>query len=184
MTHREVWTSLETRQEDIPNPISSHLGGLSFIWCGGAALDRSSVVSDKKLAFKAQLFLRGRQQPWNAIASDTHNKIVAITLTMKKWHEGDTRLLQSLKSAQHCDSEVYIVLCLLIVCVIETCRDLNQNLTSHIPRLTQWTNETVDSQKPEKHGMRFRSSHCSTFGGSSWLAGCMTNRQDDSRCDW
>ena len=31
MTHWEVWGSLETRQDDISNHISSHLGGLSLI---------------------------------------------------------------------------------------------------------------------------------------------------------
>ena len=30
MTHRKVWGSLETRQDDMPRDISSHLGGLTW----------------------------------------------------------------------------------------------------------------------------------------------------------
>ena len=36
-----------------------------------------------------------KQQPWtNVSASDTPNQIVAVTLAMKKWQEGNNRLLQ------------------------------------------------------------------------------------------
>ena len=33
MTHREVWGSLETRQDDMPRDTSSHLGGLPCHRC-------------------------------------------------------------------------------------------------------------------------------------------------------
>ena len=78
-------------------------------------------MSDNKLASQDQLLLQATAMETNVSASETPNQIVAATLTMKKLHEGNIRPLQSLKSAQYCDSD--IVLCLAISSAIETYRD-------------------------------------------------------------